>query len=758
MNMVVQQARQAAAQQAKHDGSGLGFGRVTGPVGGALLALFASLLIHYRYMPVWVPAAFAAGGGLAMWAVDRHKKRPARASIYAMACWAVGAAWASWTGWQGSYGWPAWTVLGVAALMAGFLSFLAGVEEPAPPAPLPNIPLVPAPVEDRRAAALREALNQALGLKPGKTFTVESVDMWAGNTGYTARVRFPTKSGITLDKVQGVTALLQADLELRKGCPVRVSGGDTAAEVFIDVTLINKLKDTIPFPPIKRRSVLDPFPLGIYADGTQAMISAHQDSALFVARRGGGKTVLVWDLIAQLAQCDNTLIWLIDCNGAGAATFWMAPYARGEIARPIIDWVAGDPEEALKMAAAALAIALDRKSRYATLLLEHNTDILPFSADIPAIQIVVDEGHEIFGDDAPKLAKRVAAMLKRVQQIGRAMGVQIHVTSQRGTLTYLPSDVKMGCSVKAVGPVETDGEIGGVLDWAKGLRTSDLTGMGQWFLRTSPAEPPKIFKTYALRSDEIARIAAACSDWRPELDGPGQAKGKQAYGERFDRMGPWLRRLAGDVDAELYADSDEVDVDALITGRDIAAEAVAEASGIIDSIKAKTRRQFEQARAEAAAEAAEAAAQMRPPQESSTQAAAPEPARQEAVQAGAAVRDTVEDLPELPADLRRELDDTIAALEGVRQSRAEAVEGLLEGLLEGPRFVYDLIVNATPPGARTANIKAAALAARLTQREATVHDWLAALKAQGLVTDEVAWGVWAATETAGTNAEGQAAA
>ena len=185
---------------------------------------------------------------------------------------------------------------------------------------------------------------------------------------------------------------------------------------------------------------------------------------------------------------------------------WTAPYANGTIKTPVIDWVAVSPDEAIRMFTVGLEIAKDRKARYQYLLNEHNVDVLPASADVPAIEIIVDEGAEMFGEDATEEAVRAATMAGELQRIGRAMLVNVTLSSMRGTRDCVPPAVRKLTDVKIVMRCDGDDEIAYVFDWGNGIRNEDLTAQGAGFFRYM-AGMPENFKGWRLLPKGIAEIA-----------------------------------------------------------------------------------------------------------------------------------------------------------------------------------------------------------------------------------------------------------
>lgn len=127
-----------------------------------------------------------------------------------------------------------------------------------------------------------------------------------------------------------------------------------------------------------------------------------QRSALYVGRRGSGKTNLMNVQLANQVRMTDNLAWVIDLNGGGLALPWLHAWeAAGRPGRPPIDWVADTPAKALAMAEAALRIAKARKPGYKKREIAANDDKLPVGPDVPAITLNNDEIAELF---SPELA------------------------------------------------------------------------------------------------------------------------------------------------------------------------------------------------------------------------------------------------------------------------------------------------------------------------------------------------------------------
>ena len=542
-----------------------------GPFWGTLCGLGGAIITSqlgrlFGDLVWWVPlgATTAAMAVVAaVWLYRRNDQRtrqpyageeitPVRALPYRLGCVAAGGAWATWVAVTGYH--PAkLAVLGVGGLaLAAFSPLFAPSTPPQPDqaqlaAYLPP-PVSPVQVVDPLVAKWVQLLNAVLMVRDGKPgVTVSRIEHWALKTGYTVNGTVPPNSRHTYRTIGEEAAGIASSLQLPSGCPVKVEQGEHQGAFRIKVSTVNDLDKVISYPgPLRRRSAEDDFPIGRHRDGADAVIDFHQSSSVVVGMRGSGKTGILQVYTATAAQCVDVLVWHVDLNGGSISAPWVASWARGECDRPAVDWAATTAEEAIRMATVGLAIAKDRKSRFQAKLLNEDTDVLPLSPETPGILIIVDEGAEMFGEDATPEGQRAAGMLRELQRIGRAMCVNVIFSVMRGTSDCVPAQMKKLTLVKVVMGVDDDSEIAYVLDWSKGLRADDLTSPGSGFLRRGKL-PPEMFKGYRLSPQDIRRIAIEVSAWRPQLDAAGRMIGGKVYAERWERDAAvrWLDALAG---------------------------------------------------------------------------------------------------------------------------------------------------------------------------------------------------------------------
>lgn len=677
-------------------------------IAGVLAAVLAGMTIREFHQPWWLPAAVGGAAAGGWWVAAFAARRPRGITWYQVAWLLFTAGWASWYAWHGNSP-AAWiTLVVMAAAFGGGAPLAAPRETPTVPVALPGLG------RDPLSAKWADMLDGVLRTKPGRGVDVKRIDHWPSKAGYTVHVVFPSGSQHTYKAVQQVVEGLAGALRLPKGCPIRVDEGDHQGSAVIKVSTVNDLGGNIPYPTsYAQRSIVNDFPIGLYRDKTTAVIDAYQSAGLIVGKRGGGKTVCLHNITASLAQCVDVVVWHVDLNGGSMAAPWLAPYAKGQIDRPAVDWVATTPEEAIRVAAAGLAIAKDRKARYQGLLVERNVDILPVSATLPAVIILVDEGGEVLGEDASPEAVRAAKALRELQRIGRAMCVNVIFSVMRGTSTYVPAGMKKLTDTKLVFRVDDDAELGHVFDWFKGVRATDLTAPGAAFLRRG-TDPPEMLKGYSLLPQQIAEISLVTEQWHPTLDPAAARVCGTTYAERWTRPDThrWLQLLAGvdpDVDP---ADARPADIEAAVDGVIPAAAAAEYMTRFAEQFKLRLDQQ----------------------------AAAPPPPVAEPISQPAAAGSTGEDwvarelagiagLPELTE--ARNTTDLAAAGSGADGGEAPLREGLA--------FVLKLLQDRGPM--KTEDIVGAVFAAGLTTRRSTINNWLRELSDQRLATspDYASW-------------------
>src|SRR2546423_353936 len=392
---------------------GAGHGTVSGPLAMAAnaagAAAFGTALGVPATWPLVVAAAGAVGHGLiAPW------RRGATGATYGarLAGWAIAGAWSAgviasdprhWTG--SGFGWAVGT-LAAGTLVAHGLASEAELQEEARD-------------EDARSAAKREANAARWAIANEWVDRVEQVAhvrvtpvalaQRPDGTGFALEVALPTE--ITASRLATFNVALAEAARLPVGCMVQIVPTITQGHVLIDVDTVNTADRVQPYgDDVSQPSVLTGIPWCLDRNSKPVNVFLREACALIPGPMGSGKTTLLDTILAGFCRCPDVLTWVIDLGKKGdAARSFVTPWLESqgvippppntdrlpEGIRPGVDWVAADPDTALTMLRVAKAIAAWRLIAYAELMPRADTKLLPASARIPFIEIIVDEGGEL---------------------------------------------------------------------------------------------------------------------------------------------------------------------------------------------------------------------------------------------------------------------------------------------------------------------------------------------------------------------------
>jgi hypothetical protein len=496
-----------------------------------------------------VPAALAAAGVAGTVVRERRRARHVgmpglSAALTAWRCapWLAAGAWASWSTYTGPFHTANLVAAGAAGLLGALVAPAFAEDDPAPvaarrdPEPLFVSPLV------REWKARIERLCRVW-------ITIGDVINWPNGAGFTLNIDFADGSGDTWEAIRDRTRALAASARLPKGCVIDVTEGDVQGTAVVRVPIKNNLAEIIyapnDFSPLTVTGLL---PIGAFGDTLPTEIEVRQSAGLVMGRRRSGKTNLLHAIIGALVRCPDALIWIVDLNGGGLAVPWLMPSVEGLVEEYPIDWVAWNPETAIKMAQVAPIIARDRKARYARLKAKANTDLLPVSADLPEIVIIVDEGAEVMGDSS-RARPAIEAFLE-LQRIGGAEAVNVIFSGLRATQDTLPVGVRKQAALRISTKVADDGELGYLFGDTR-VRCADLQYPGCAFIQRDDSmadgtAPVRQFKAHRWLPQHIEACVLATIDRRPNLDAAGVAVGGKIYANRWADAEPLLARLRGE--------------------------------------------------------------------------------------------------------------------------------------------------------------------------------------------------------------------
>ncbi|MDQ0685635.1 hypothetical protein QFZ56_004598 [Streptomyces achromogenes] len=525
-----------------------------GPVTGALSATTGAFALATTgaataMPPGWALAAGAAGA-LGHTVAGLRVRNAGSTLATRAASWLVGAGWTTWAMTHGPLTWTALGSLatlgiGIGAAARSTALFEEAREEEALAAEQRQITAELSAERRAIAAEWVERIQRICGI----TVRVLGVEQWPTGAGYSLDLE--PAGGITYDRIAQDSARLSADARLPHGCTAVASPGIHQGRVIVDVTTVNVLMEERTYPTdYAPLSLLSGIPWGYRTNAENVLAHLREQCALVVGPTGSGKTNMVHTILAGFARAEDVLTWVIDLNAGSAGLPWVLPAHNGQLTRedgtpvrPGVDWLAGTYDEAVLMLEAAVRVAKQRKMAYQDLLAQANTDLLPVSAKIPQIMLVIDEGAEILAS-SDRAMRKLAEKILEVIRIARAMGVRTVLTALGATGAVLGNlMIRREAKVRvALTGGETEGmDLSKMFPGTRGLRVDQGPYKGAGFMAT-PESPAALFKAWRILPNQIRDIITATSDRHPP------PRHRVRHGSR-PRLRPALGRGAHRMDA-----------------------------------------------------------------------------------------------------------------------------------------------------------------------------------------------------------------
>lgn len=524
-----------------------------GPVTGALSATTGALAVATTGAATGMPPAWAltvgAAGAIGHTISSIRDRLSARTIAMRSASWLVGAGWTTWAMTSGPLTWAALGSLATIGVGIGASARSALLHEEAKE-------LEAIAADERHVARELSAERRAIAAEwvdrvqrvCHLTLRVVAVEMWPTGTGFTIDAELPA-GGTTYDRIAQHSAALSADARLPHGCTAVASQGIHQGRVLIDVTTVNVLAEERTYPETYTPlSLYTGIPWGYRTNAEEICVFLREQCALVVGPTGSGKTNMVHVILAGFARTTDVLTWVIDLNAGSAGLPWVRPALDADGVpvdgvRPGIDWLASTYEEAVLMLDAALAVGLRRKVAYQDLMARANTDLLPISAQIPQIMLVVDEGAEILTSTDRRM-KDLAKKILEVIRMLRAMGVRTVLTALGATGSVL-GNLMIRREAKArvcLTGGETEGmDLSKVFPGAHGLRPDQAPYKGAGFMGT-PESAAALFKVWRILPNQIRDIVHATTELHPTLDDVSSKAAGPAYATRWDAdRTAWMR-------------------------------------------------------------------------------------------------------------------------------------------------------------------------------------------------------------------------
>ena len=526
-----------------------GHGPVTGALSATTGAFATATLGAATGMPPGWALAVGTAGALGHSIAGLRSRWAGRTIATRAAAWLVGAGWTTWAMTTTPLSWAALGSLatlgvGIGAAARSTNLYEEAREEEAIAAAERQIA---AELSAERRSIATEWIDRIQRVC-GITLRVLAVEMWATGTGFTIDAELPP-GGTTYEVIARESARLSADARLPHGCTATAGPGIHQGRVLIDVTTANVLATDVTYPTdYAPLSVMGGIPWGFRTSAEEVCASLREQCALVVGPTGSGKTNMVHVILAGFARATDVLTWVIDLNAGSAGLPWVRPALDptgrpAEGMRPGVDWLASTYDEALLMLDAAVRVAKHRKMAYQDLLSQKNTDLLPVSAKIPQIMLVIDEGAEILASNDKRM-RELAGKILEVIRIARAMGVRTVLTALGATGSVLGNlMIRREAKVRvALTGGETEGmDLSKLFPGSRGLKVTQAPYKGAGFMGT-PESPAALFKTWRILPNQIRDIVAATSGRHPTLDAVSTKAAGPAYARRWDATRTaWMR-------------------------------------------------------------------------------------------------------------------------------------------------------------------------------------------------------------------------
>jgi hypothetical protein len=416
----------------------------------AVAALGLEAVLPATGVPGWVlPAAeiiASSGAAVVTWSFTGRKLFPAYMA-------ALGGFLGGWTIWAQAAG--LWHGSTIGAWLAGMCVLVPwGISawhkrhaRPAPQLTLSAVPeplmIEPEPDENEVQMAKFAMLFADFGITAGKDpFTEEDVPVQVTSLseerwGRLLSITLPLSGKLTIEDFRARARNFEVALQTQEGA-VTFENGSHAREVVMKV----RERDGLGFtgrltPDLRAKTVNEPFVTGVQEDGSYLRMTVRESHWMIVGIMGSGKSNLLNVLIAQLASCNDSLIWMIDMKGGRAGKPWFQAWSEGRAEAPAIDWLATTREEAQLMMEALVTASQARSDSGIG-----GDKIIP-SAGRPQVVFVCDEMADLFGDATAPTNSELGDEAKSnnwftkkgtlVTQKGRSEAVGSIWATQRGT-------------------------------------------------------------------------------------------------------------------------------------------------------------------------------------------------------------------------------------------------------------------------------------------------------------------------------------
>lgn len=514
-------------------------GTAWGTINACLTTISLSVVGHLvqQHWPLPLMPTVLVAVGVAvlavLWVLLRAsvgRPRPRATVAYQMCCYAGSGGWVAWTIGHESWSWRWWLtsvgVLGIAAVVAGALASLADEIDDRPAAE-PGQPKSDTAQRERNARAVElETLLRKVGAPDG--VEVLGIEDWPRRNGYTVE---GTTGGQPWKSVAELAPKVQGELDLPEGCTVTGRKGISARRWLLEIMTRNYLAEDNPYPTTyAAHSINDDLTVGTTNDGRNIGPNLRSACMVVAGETGSGKSNAGGVLAAEIITTTDALLWMWELTGGNLWNGWMAPWLRGDVKVPPIDWCAFDGRELLLQSRAALRIGYARKAGYRELQIQVDDDKLPVSPQIPAVIVAGDEITSVTGhmSQHPEAQENIRRLIFEL----RSAAVRAILLALRGTSDVLIESIQSQCAVRAVMKVGSPAEAGWIMGRHTGFGPEDTPYPGCGGISLASGVDLIALKWRRLRPSQMREIAVAVQGRRPVLDDLSRlaANGRHADG------------------------------------------------------------------------------------------------------------------------------------------------------------------------------------------------------------------------------------
>lgn len=535
-------------------------GALSATTGAAALAMAGAAAGMPGTMPLALGAVGALGHGIGH---TIHRRMTLRTSVARCASWLLAGGWTTWALEHGPLTWACMGTLaglgiGIGALASNAALHEEAAHDQATEAVQKAAAAATAHLDKQRqqlAAEWAERIQRITGL----TTVITAVEFWTNEAGYSIGGDLP--GGAVWTTIRDKHRNFAADARLPHGCPVEVEEGAVQGTFIIDITTVNIMSKVIDYPDdFTPLSILTGIPWGLRPSSDPVVVHLREACALIVGPPGSGKSTFLDGILAGFARCTDVLTWVIDLKAGAVGRPWARPWLEAlghakpapgvapvpEDTRPGVDWIASETNEALLMLRAFLRINAARQGAYQELMNRRNTTLLPISADVPQIMLVIDEGAELLSaSNSDPVMKELKRLVKKAMRTTRAMGQRLILTAIDGNVSAIgDTEVRKN---SPVGVALTSGENAtsnvSKLHPRARVDVNQLTEKGAGVAGQAGADgfKPTAFKTWRTSPNMVRACVIATNDWRATADKASAAAAGPEYADRWtpQRAG-WL--------------------------------------------------------------------------------------------------------------------------------------------------------------------------------------------------------------------------